>query len=349
MKPNIYGQTEGQLRAWLSAKGKPAFAASQIINWLYVQGRRSFEEMGNLSKALREELAASFEISLPTVALKQTSKDGTVKFLCQLHDGKQIETVLLDHEDHNTLCISTQVGCAMACKFCRTASMGLVRNLDASEIIGQVLLAKEMLGPEKRLRNLVFMGMGEPLHNYDNLIRSLEILLHPKGLEYSWKRITVSTSGLTDSIIRFWEEPTVKAMLAISLNGVTQEARKVLMPVAKRNHLEDLIAACRALPLNKRQRITFEYILLSGVTDDASSAKQLVALLNGIKAKVNLIPFNPDPELPFKAPSQEAVREFQKILMDRGLLATVRKSRGQDVSAACGQLASDSQTVTIIQ
>jgi len=346
VKPNLLGQTEDQLRQWLSVHKKPGFAAQQIIDWLYVKGCRSFEEMSNLSKALRSELAAQFTIDLPSLALSQTSRDGTVKFLCEFGDGKQVESVLLTHEDHHTLCVSTQVGCAMGCKFCRTATMGLVRHLDASEIVGQVLLAQQILGPDKRLRNLVFMGMGEPFHNYDNLIRSLEILLNPKGLDYSWRRITVSTSGLTEAIVRFWEETSVKAMLAISLNGVTQEARQLLMPVTKKNHLEDLIETCRQLPLEKRQRITFEYILLADVTDDAKSAKQLVALLNGIKAKVNLIPFNPDPALPFKAPSAEKVREFQNILTGRGLLATVRKSRGQDVGAACGQLASENQTVT---
>ena len=336
---NLYGKTEEQVKQWLVQEGFKPFGAAQIFNWLYVHQIRDFSEMLNLSKELRAKLAETFTLDLPQLGEVLHSEDGTTKFACILEDGKKIETVLLSHDDHNTLCVSTQVGCAMACKFCLTATLGLIRNLEPHEIVGQILLAKTLLPEGQTLRNLVFMGMGEPLHNYDNLILSLKILLNRRGLDFSWRRVTLSTSGLIEGIKRFWAETEVSAMLAISLNGVTQEARAQLMPVAKKHQLEELIGACRELPLETRQRITFEYVLLAGVTDDLGSAKRLVALLNGIKAKVNLIPFNEHPDLPYQAPSPEQVRAFQQYLLDRGLLCTVRKSRGRDVSAACGQLA----------
>ncbi|MDT8445960.1 MAG: 23S rRNA (adenine(2503)-C(2))-methyltransferase RlmN [bacterium] len=339
MLASLYNLSEEELKAWLSERGFKPYVSDQLLRWLYPDRVGSFEEMSNLSKALRSALAESFSLELPQIKLKSQAPDGTLKFLTQLHDGAEIETVLLRHEDHNTLCLSTQVGCAMGCKFCLTASMGLVRNLEPYEILAQVFLGVSLLPAGEGVRNLVFMGMGEPLHNFNHLVAALKNLLNPKGLGYSWRRITISTSGLLEEIQRFWDEPGINANLAISLNGVTQEARAELMPVGKRHRLEDLIALLKRLPLETRERITFEYVLLKEVTDDLASAKRLVALLNGIKAKVNLIPFNEVPSLPYQAPSAQQVKDFQRFLLDRGLMATIRKSRGQEVSAACGQLA----------
>lgn len=343
MKPSLYNLSEEEVKAWLTERGFKAFAAQQVYNWLYVHQVRSFEEMSNLAKATRAALDEAFSLDLPEIAEVNQSADGTKKFLTRLSDGELIETVLLSHDDHHTLCLSTQVGCAMGCKFCLTASLGLKRNLEPFEIVAQVFLGHRLLPAGSRVRNLVFMGMGEPLHNYENLVAALKILLNRRGLDYSWRRITISTSGLVEQILRFWQEPDVNAALAISLNGVTQTARAELMPITKRHSLEKLMAALKQLPLEARERITFEYVLIEGLTDDLASAKGLVALLNGIKAKVNLIPFNEHPDLPYQAPEPKRVKEFQRNLLDKGLLATIRKSRGQDVSAACGQLAAQGE------
>ena len=267
--------------------------------------------------------------------------DGTVKMLQELADGHRIESVLLNHGDHFTVCISTQVGCAMGCKFCLTAKMGLKRNLTPGEIVEQVLNAQSLLPAGKILRNIVYMGMGEPFHNYDNTIRSLKIFLNPHGFDFSARRITVSTSGIVPGIERFAKEPEVGVNLAISLNGVTQEAREKLMPVSRRYSLDELIQSCRQFPKESRRRITFEYILMRGVTDSLVSARELVRLLHGIRAKVNLIPYNEHAELQYRAPEPEIIKQFHQYLMDHGILATMRVSRGQGISAACGQLATE--------
>ncbi|OGG96442.1 MAG: 23S rRNA (adenine(2503)-C(2))-methyltransferase [Candidatus Lambdaproteobacteria bacterium RIFOXYD12_FULL_49_8] len=338
---NLYEFTRADLKAWLVKEGQKPFNAEQIYHWLYAKGARDFWEMSNLSKSLRSLLSERFCLTPLLEVGHKTAQDGTIKLLLSLADQEQIETVLLRHSDHNTLCLSTQVGCAMACKFCLTAKMGLKRNLTPAEIVGQILAAKAHLPEGQGIRNLVFMGMGEPLHNYDNLILALKILLDPRGLDYSWRRVTISTSGLVEGIRRFWAEPEVRAMLAISLNGVTQEERQLLMPVSKRHDLESLIQALKEMPPEKKDRITFEYVLLRDHTDGMDQAKRLVALLNGIKAKVNLIEFNEHPDLPFRAPDPARTKAFQRYLLDKGLLATLRAARGQDVAAACGQLATD--------
>jgi len=270
---------------------------------------------------------------------QEIAKDGTIKIAQKLADDYQIESVLMNHDDHYTLCISTQVGCAMACKFCLTAQMGFKRNLSPGEIIDQLLNAYQFIPADKRIRNIVYMGMGEPFNNYDNTIKSLEIFLNPSGLNFSSRRITVSTSGVIPGIIRFGQEKEVKTNLAISLNGVTQESRKKLMPISKRYQLEDLIAACRDFPTESRKRITFEYILMDGLTDSIASAKQLVKLLHGTKSKVNLIPYNENEALDFKSSSENSIKAFQQYLIDHGLIVTLRRSKGQGISAACGQLA----------
>ena len=298
--------------------------------------------MTNITKALRIRLAEKARIVWPGMVAKRCSRDGTTKFLLALEDGQQIETVLIPEKDHYTLCLSSQVGCALGCTFCATGQMGLVRNLTMAEILGQILVAQEYvagLPTELRLRNLVFMGMGEPLLNRSNLWRALECLHHPQGLDFSRRRITVSTVGLPGTLTELGTSRL--ASLAVSLHAPTQELRSRIMPQAARFPLDDLIAELAAYPLQARQKITIEYVLLGGVNDELSHARELVRLLNKVKAKINLIPFHPSPELPHAAPEMDRVLAFENLLKSKGLPATLRKSKGQDISAACGQLRSD--------
>jgi len=332
---------EADLRRWAEENGEKPFRAVQLFQWLYLHRVTRWDEMRNISKTFLEKADRSFSLQRIPIIAKQVAADGTIKFLQELDDGHRIESVLLNHGDHFTVCISTQVGCAMGCKFCLTAGMGLQRNLTPGEIVEQVLNAQSLLPAGETLRNIVYMGMGEPFHNYDNTIQSLKILLNPHGFDFSARRITVSTSGIVPGIDRFAQETEVRVNLAISLNGVTQEARKQLMPVSRRYSLEELMETCRRFPKESRKRITFEYILMKGLTDSLASARMLVKLLHGIKSKVNLIPFNEHDLLPYKAPEPEVVRTFQQYLMDHGILATTRVSRGQGISAACGQLATE--------
>jgi len=341
---SIYDYSFPQFKTLLAELGEKSFRATQIFAWLYQKRCQSFEEMSNLSKEFRQKLGDSFSMALPLLVDSQTAPDGTIKFLSELQDGERIETVILRHHDHNTVCLSTQVGCGMGCKFCLTATMGLKRDLTPGEIVGQVLLAYRQLESGAKIRNLVYMGMGEPFHNYENSIRSLEIFTDKEGLAMSWRRITISTSGLVPEIIRFGKETRVRANLAISLNGVTEESRSQIMPITKRHSLEELIQACRAYPVERWESITFEYVLLKGITDDMKDAKALVKLLEKTKAKVNLIPFNENEQLDFQAPTAARVRAFQQYLLTHGLMATIRTSRGQGISAACGQLASQKET-----
>ncbi|HEX7926033.1 MAG TPA: 23S rRNA (adenine(2503)-C(2))-methyltransferase RlmN, partial [bacterium] len=250
---------------------------------------------------------------------------------------KRIESVLMPNATHYTLCISTPVGCAMGCDFCMTAKMGLDRNLSVGEIVGQVVECAREIEDGKILRNVVFMGMGEPFHNYENLVGAIEILNEDFGFGLSWRRMTVSTSGLVPAIKRFGQEK-VRANLAISLNGATDEVRSKLMPVNKRWNIEQLLAACREFPQDTRYRITFEYVMIRDVTDSLVDARRLVKLLHGMKCKVNLIPYNAGPESPYQSPDLKHVRAFQEILLNKGVLATVRISKAQDIAGACGQL-----------
>ena len=318
--------------------GYKPFRAKQLFQWIHLHRVQSWDRMTNLSKSFRREIAQIFSLDRIAIVNCKTAPDGTVKFLQMLADGNHIESVLMDHGDHRTLCISTQVGCAMACKFCLTGSMGLKRNLSSGEIVDQVLNGYLLLPTGETIRNVVYMGMGEPFHNYENTITSLNILLDPGGLNYSSRRVTVSTSGLVPEIGRFAQEEKIKANLAISLNGVTQEARKELMPIGRRHSLEELIQACRNFPTNSRKRITFEYILIDRLTDSPQAAKRLVALLHGIKSKVNLIPYNESTHLPYRSSDEKNTQQFQRYLLDHGVVATLRKSKGQDIAAACGQL-----------
>ncbi len=330
-----------ELEALFVERGLPAYRGSQVFRWLATPGISSFEEMTNLPKALRKELAEGFGIALPEICREEVAQDGTRKLALRLEDGEIIETVLIPELDHYTLCVSSQVGCAMGCAFCLTARMGFTRHLSPGEITAQVIRAKEVLRREaldrdKPLRNLVFMGMGEPLANYQAVLKALRNLLHPQGFDFSPRRVTVSTVGLVPQIKRLGEDILVK--LAISLHAPDNELRSRLIPINRRYPLEDLLEACRTYPLKRGWRITFEYVLLAGINDAPGQARELARILRGIPAKINLIPLNEHPDLPFKRPAEETVLAFQKVLMDAGYVATIRKSHGEDISAACGQL-----------
>lgn len=322
-----------ELIAFLAGLGKERFRAGQIMRWIYQRDVSSFEAMTDLAKPLRQQLQERAFVSELQPEVVEESRDGTRKYLFRLADGESVETVRIPMEgDRATLCISTQVGCAMGCSFCHTGSFGLVRNLTAAEIVNQVCAARRD-GP---IQNLVLMGMGEPLDNLENVIRALQIFYLPEGLDYSPRKVTLSTSGLVPQMLELGRR--IKVNLAVSLNATSDGVRNQLMPINRRYPLAELLAACRAYPLAPRQRITFEYILIRGVNDSDQDARRLVRLLHGIRAKVNLIPYNEHPGSPLKAPSAERVEAFQTYLLSRDMVAIRRASKGQDISAACGQL-----------
>ena len=337
---NIKDYTLPQLHGWLAARGEKPFRARQIFQWLYPHGIEEFDQMSNVSKALRTKLAAHFHLGGLTTASRRESRDGSLKSSYLLEDGSRIESVRMPNNTHYTVCVSTQVGCAMGCGFCATARMGLIRNLGTGEIVQQVVEAARSLEPGKLIRNVVFMGMGEPLHNYDNLTRALEILQEDTGFGLSARRLTVSTSGLVPAIRRFARDG-LRVNLAVSLNAVSDEVRGRLMPVNRRWNIKALLAACREVPSEHRYRITFEYVLIGGLNDSLADAAALARLLQGFKCKVNLIPYNAFPGSPYATPPPDRVREFQEALLRRGLLTTLRISKGQDIQAACGQLVSE--------
>ena len=339
---NIKNWTRQNLREWMVEKAKTqskvqAYRADQVFYWLYQQRVGSFSEMLNLGKETRKMLEENFWISSLKKAEEQHSRDGSIKYRLLLEDGKSIEAVFMPHTNHNTICVSSQVGCGMGCDFCMTSTMGLIRNLTTAEIIDQVLAVYHDIPAEQKLRNLVFMGMGEPFHNYQNLMQALEILTDEHGFNFSQRRITVSTSGLLPKIRRFGNEK-IKANLAISLNGVTDEVRSKLMPVNTAYNLEKLMKVCSEFPLESRRRITFEYILIRDLTDSIEDAKGLIRLLHGLKFKINLIPYNSDPANKYQAPTEKQSRKFQKYLLDHNVVAPLRISKGQDIQGACGQL-----------
>ncbi len=329
--------TRPELESLLSGIGKEPYRAGQVMKWIHQGLKDSFADMTNLSKALRGELAGRARLLRPRVDHVLTSEDGTKKFLLELDDGRQIETVLIPGEDHDTLCVSTQVGCAMGCRICRTAKMGLIRNLTAGEIVAQLLEVRRQV-PDSRITNVVFMGMGEPLANFDATVKAVAILTHPNGPQISWRRLTVSTVGLVPRIGELGRTARVK--LAVSLNAVTDEQRDAIMPINRTYPLSQLMAALQEYPLPRRDRITIEYVLLDRFNDSDADARQLVRLLNRVRAKVNLIPFNDELSEDLKSPPPQRVLRFQEILMSKSLIAIIRKSRGRDILAACGQLAS---------
>jgi 23S rRNA (adenine2503-C2)-methyltransferase len=330
--------TRTDLEEALTAEGLERYRARQIFHWIYRRGVVDFAAMTDLPAALRETLAGRFRISTLPVARRDISEDGTEKFLLALQDGRHVESVFIPRTPHDTFCVSTQVGCAMGCAFCLTATMGLVRNLTAGEIVGQVRVLAGALNLRESRFNIVFMGMGEPLHNYDATMAAVRILADDTGFAVHPRRITVSTVGLVPAIERLAGED-VMPRLAVSLHAPTDEQRAVLVPVNRKYPIAEIIEACRRFPPARRGRITFEYVLLAGVNDSPADARKLAALLHGLHVKVNLIPLNPAAGIPFDRPSDERIDAFGRTLSERGVTVMVRKSRGRDIRAACGQLA----------
>jgi len=332
--------------------GVKPFRAKQVVQWIYKRRVKDFSEMTDINKELREQLSQAYEIYRPEINTVQLSKDGTRKYLMKMADGAMVETVLICQPKRYTLCISSQVGCAIGCKFCRTGLMGLSRNLETHEILGQVLRVQDHIDelqanpppgeriPEQFL-NIVFMGMGEPLHNFDNVMRAAKLLNDGLGSNFSKRKVTISTSGLVPKI-REMGKLNIPVALAISLNATTNESRDSLIPINKKYPLEDLLGALREFPLNGKMRVTFEYVMLHGVNDSLEDLARLPKLIRGIPSKVNLIPYNENAGLGFKGPPEEWVHRWQKNLLDQGINATVRWSKGQDIGAACGQLATAS-------
>jgi 23S rRNA (adenine2503-C2)-methyltransferase len=326
-----------ELENTLESLGTERFHARQLYRWIYRRGITDFELMTDLSRSLRSQFATDFVISTPRIISDEQSVDGTRKFVLELSDCRRIESVFIPDTPSMTFCISTQVGCAMSCGFCLTGKMGLVRNLTAGEIAGQVRVLAAATGLLDFPFNIVLMGMGEPLHNYDNTMKALRILHSEHGLAVSPRRVTLSTVGIVPGLERLAREPLMPN-LAVSLHATTDEQRTALVPPNRKYPLVDILDACRRFPLKKRSRITFEYVMLDGINDTSDDARRLVKLLAGIKAKVNLIPLNPAPGIPYERPSPARVDRFAEILADRHITVSVRKSRGQDIRAACGQL-----------
>jgi len=321
-----------ELEQFLSGRGKERFRATQIFKWIYQYDATTFTEMSNLSKTLREELEEIACIGTLAPTTVEVGSDGTRKYLFTLEDGEAVESVLIPDEGRNTLCISSQVGCAMACEFCLTGTFSLTRNLTTAEIINQVCSVRK----DAEIRNIVFMGMGEPLHNLDNVVRAIQILLDGNGMQFSNRRVTVSTSGLVPEMAELGKRVTVN--LAVSLNATTDELRDRIMPVNRRYPLKELLQACRSFPLPSRRKVTFEYVMIGGVNDSLEDAKRLLRLTSDIPNKVNLIPFNEHEGCGFKSPTRAAIDAFHKYLVDRNVTVITRDSRGGDISAACGQL-----------
>jgi len=326
-----------EIESALEARGYERFHARQLYRWIYKRAVVDFETMTDLSRDLRARLTADFEVVTPKVVSDLRSVDGTRKFVLELADEHRIEAVFIPDTPAMTFCISTHVRCAMGCAFCLTGKMGLVRNLNAVEIAGEARVLAAATGMLDHRFNIVLMGMGEPLHNYDPTMKALRMLHDEHGLAVSPRRVTLSTVGIVPGLQRLAHEPLMPN-LAISLHATTDEQRSELVPPNRKYPLADILETCRRFPLKKRSRITFEYVLLAGVNDSPEDARRLARLLSGIKAKVNLIPLNPAPGIPYERPSDERVDRFAQILADRHLTVSVRKSRGQDIRAACGQL-----------
>jgi 23S rRNA (adenine2503-C2)-methyltransferase len=336
-KVDLKNLSPSEVEGFISSFGKERYRSLQILRWLYQKGVHSFDEMTNLSKKFRKELSEISFISTLRPLYVEQAKDGTKKFLFQLKDENRIETVLIPEKKRLTLCLSTQVGCALGCRFCLTGKMGWKRDLMASEIINQILAVRETLADQTSITNVVLMGMGEPLANYQNTLKAIELMANPDAFKFSSRRITLSTVVLLPELEQLSKEK-ISFRLAISLNASDEEVRSHLMPINRRYPLKKVLEACRNFPLRPRTRITFEYVLVEGANDSPQDAKRLLKILRGIPSKVNLIPLNEAPEIPFKRPSVKAIEQFQEILMKGGLTAIVRASKGTEISAACGQL-----------
>ena len=338
-KKNILDLSRENLLEWLDGQGIESYRTDQILKWIYLRQADSFEVMTDLSKSIRALLARHFYIHRLKKANVEISKDGTQKYLFRLQYGKLIESVLIPEKDHYTLCISSQVGCAQDCRFCLTASGGFERNLTAGEIVSQVRDIKNDVDDSDnyRLRNLVFMGMGEPLANYKNLIGALTVITdNDYGLRFASRRVTVSTAGLVPKLADLGRDTRVN--LAVSLNATDNDTRNRLMPINRTYPIERLLAACREYPPAPGRRITFEYILIKGINDSEKDARRLVKLLQPIRCKINLIPYNPHEGSDFERPAEEVIQAFYQILFDKNYTVIIRRSKGEDISAACGQL-----------
>jgi 23S rRNA (adenine2503-C2)-methyltransferase len=343
VKTDLAGLELKELEEFVVGLGHKKFHARQIYNWIWKRGVTEFAEMTNLSRELRASLAEAATVSLPEVVQHQVSEDGTQKFVLRLADGRQIESVFIPDTPKQTFCVSTQVGCAMGCAFCLTGKMGLIRHLSAAEIAAQVRLLAKSTNLLDKSFNIVLMGMGEPLQNYDNTMKAMRMLNEKEGLDMHPKRVTLSTVGLVPQMDRLAQEDLMPN-LAVSLHAATEETRAAIVPPSKKYTMQDVIDACKRFPLSKRRRIMFEYVMLAGVNDSDEDARKLVKVLAGVKAKVNLLPLNAAPGIPFERPSDERINKFARILADRGLMVSVRKSRGRDIRAACGQLIVEGQS-----
>ncbi len=340
MKKNIMDHTQAELRELMLGLGEKPYRAEQVFRWVFARGVTDFSAMTDLSKTFRETLASGFCVRGVEVTDVRTSVDGTVKFVSTLADGARVESVVIPEGRRVTLCVSTQAGCAFGCRFCMTGKGGFIRDLELSEMAGQVLASRDILdaaGEGARVTNVVLMGMGEPLSNYDNVIRFVGVLLDPKGFHFSHNKVTVSTVGLVPEIERLGRDTTVN--LAVSLNATTDEVRSKLMPINRKYPIATLIEALRRFPTpGHNKHITIEYVLIGGVNDTTDDARRLVKLLRGIDCKVNLIPFNPHPGSDLKPPDERDVAAFHSIVLKSGVTVITRASKGADISAACGQL-----------
>jgi 23S rRNA (adenine2503-C2)-methyltransferase len=351
MKSNLIGQSREDLAQIIKDHGAPAFRANQLWHWLYHRGARSFDDMANLPASLRTDLATAFTLERPGISTAQASTDGTQKWLLRFQDGQEAETVHIPDVDRGTLCVSSQVGCTLSCKFCHTGTQKLVRNLTAAEIVGQMMVARDVFSEwptpfeGRHISNIVMMGMGEPLYNYENVAKALKIIMDPEGISLSRRRITLSTAGVVPLMKSCGQDLGVN--LAVSLHAVRNDVRDLLVPLNKKYPLDVLLQACREYPgLNNARRITFEYVMLKGVNDTPADAKELIQLIRGIPAKINLIPFNPWPGSDFECSTPQAITTFAEIVFRAGYSSPIRTPRGRDILAACGQLKSDSQRVS---
>jgi 23S rRNA (adenine2503-C2)-methyltransferase len=336
-KTDLLEITRDQLVSWLTAQGVATYRADQVLKWIYLRQTDSFDLMTDLSKDIRRLLSEQFKIGRLETERVETSRDGSSKYLFKLDDGKRIESVLIPERDHYTLCVSSQAGCAQGCRFCLTAVGGFERNLSRGEIVAQVRDIQKDLGDQKRLTNIVFMGMGEPLANYNHLVSAIGILTdNDAGLRFASRRVTVSTAGLVPKITALGRE--TKVNLAISLNATDNNTRNKLMPINRKYPLEKLLEACRQYQPAPGRRITFEYVLIKGINDSLNDAQRLAKLLRPIRCKVNLIPFNTHEGCDFESPAEAVIQAFYDVLFANNYTVIIRRSKGQDISAACGQL-----------
>ena len=336
-KVNLLDFDRKGLTAFFVGLGEKPFRATQILKWIYQEDVYDFNQMSNLSKTLRAYLSENCVIKTPEIVVEQIATDGTIKWAMQTHCGNRIESVFIPEDDRNTLCVSSQIGCALACSFCSTAQQGFNRNLTTSEIIGQLFIAQNRVGKDRRITNVVMMGMGEPLLNFDNVVAACNLMMDDFAYGLSKRRVTISSSGVVPAIERLGEACDVS--LAISLHAVRDELRDELVPINKKYPLNVLMEACREnAKIAPRRFITFEYVMLDGINDSLEDAKDLIKLLKTVPCKLNLIPFNPFPNSSYRCSNKETLLKFKTMLNDAGIITTVRKTRGDDIDAACGQL-----------